>query len=338
MILEVQQELARTGLVARSTAIRHGMTAEEVDRLARTGAWVRVWRGTYTTSELWESMDAYIGQPLVRARAASSHLRIAHALSHDSGALELGIAVLDAPSQPVHVTRPGVVGTRHEHQVTHHKAPYRPEQVVTRGHRAVLDPARTAMDIARSRGLAAGLVAADSALAAGTTRAQLRAAHEAMPCWPGVTIARRVADLADAGSDSAGESLTREVLLELGHRPQTQLGLTDDGRTVWCDLLVGRHVIEFDGRQKYDDVRVLWEEKLRQDFVQRFRLGLSRVVWADLVGPRRAQLARRLDEDIRATTSLWGSDVSDLAAYRPRQQRRRPPGPRILGPDGRWLV
>lgn len=323
----VQAELGRHGLICRRTALKVGMSGPEIDRLVRVGEWVTVWRGTYVPAEVWHELDDYVGKPLRRARAASAHMLSPHVMSHDSAALELGIAVLDAPAQPVHVTRFGVVGSRHRHGVKHHKAPFTPEQLVElENGRMALDAARTVADIARDRGFEAGLVAADSAMNHGVTRAQLSAAVEAMECWPYVRVVRRVVSLADPGADSAGETLTRVLLMELGHSPQTQFGLTDGRRLAWCDLRVGRHVIEFDGRLKYGvrdgaDTRRLWEEKQRQDFIQGHRLGVSRVVWADLHAARRAQTRSRLDREIRATQELFGSDIADLAPFRPAGPR-----------------
>lgn len=325
----VLAELGRTGLVTRRCAVKHGMAGVEIDRLVRAGQWVAVWRGVYALAEVWDSLDAYVGRPLYRSRAASAHMLTPHVMSHDSAALELGIAVLDAPAQPVHVTRFGVVGSKHRHGVKHHKAPFVPEQLVLLDDgRAVLDRARTVADIARDRGLEAGVVAADSAMNSGVSRAALRAAIDPMQCWPYVLVVRRVVELADPGAESAGESLSRLILVELGHDPQTQFGLSDGRRRVWCDLRVGRHIIEFDGRAKYagSDLQSVWEEKERQDLIQGFRLGVSRVVWADLWSPRRAETKRRLDREIRATHDLWGSDISDLTPFLLR-------GPR---PGSRW--
>ena len=127
-----------------------------------------------------------------------------------------------------------------------------------------------------------------------------------MRSWPHVTWARDAVDLADPGSDSVGESLARLLVIELGlGRPQTQFGLTDGGRVAWCDLRIGRHVFEFDGKLKYHRPEdggvateraeeVVWREKQRQDWVCGFKLGMSRIVWADLWGDARRRALGRL--------------------------------------------
>ena len=328
----VQGELACKGLVTRRFAVKAGMEGAEIDRLVRRGVLVKVWRGVYTTSELWDALDEYVGRPRLRHRAACAHLYCPHVLSHDTAALELGLSVLDAPAQLVHVTRFGVVGTRHRHGVKHHKAPYEPSQLVLLDdERVALDPARTVADISRDRGLEAGLVAADSAMSGGLSRDALWAAVEPMTNWPYVHVVRRVIALADPGGETPGETLTRLMLIEMGHAPTTQFGLTDGRRTVWCDLRVGRRIIEFDGRAKYsidgvaDDQR-LWDEKERQDFITGFRLDVSRLVWADLFGERRRETMRRLDRQIQQSHRVLGSDVGDLESFivrgpRPRRSR-----------------
>lgn len=60
--------------------------------------------------------------------------------------------------------------------------------------------------------------------------------------------------LADPGAESWLESEGRLLVIGLGiGRPQTQFGLTAEGRTGWCDLRVGRQVFEVDGALKYDE-------------------------------------------------------------------------------------
>ena len=313
-------------LLSRRQALEAGASTTEIDRWVRTGRWVNVRRGIYALREFWDGLDEWRGQPLYAARAASLAMTRPHVMSHDSAALEHGLEVLLPKQSLVHVTRRGVLGSRVEHGVKHHKAPYRPAQVLTVDGRRVLDMARTVADIARDRGLEAGLVTADSALRAGVTRAQLHEATVAMRNWPGVTVTRDVADLADDGAENAAESLARKLVTDLGHgRPQTQFGLSDGRRTVWCDLRLGRHCFEFDGALKYrttergglstDPERTLWEEKQRQDFIGGFKLGVSRIVWADLWGEARERALERLEREYLDTCRRWGTSIEDLAPF-----------------------
>jgi hypothetical protein len=212
-----------------------------------------------------------------------------------------------------------------------------PWQVVTPDGVPTLDPARTACDIAREtggpEGLQRGVVAIDAVLHSGTTRAQVEEAMAAMSCWPHVRVVRESLALADAGSESVLETLTRMMLVELGLGPvQTQLGLSRGGRTAYADLRVGRHLFECDGLVKYrpraeggladDPTAALVEEKRREDFLRSFRLGVTRVEWTDCQPANRAASMRRWAREIAASDERYGRDLGDLAPY--VVTRRRP--------------
>lgn len=323
---------AHGNLMTRRAAVAAGISVAQIDEWVRRGAWVAPRRSVYALASFWESLDERHGRPLFLSRAASLAMKKPHLRSHDSAALEHRMQILRPRPFLVHVTRPGVVGSRTEHGVKHHKAPFRPDQAVAVDGWPVLDPARTAADIAREHGLQHGVVAFDSALRVGATSRDIARAVEPMRCWPGVTVVRAAADLADPGAQNVAESLGRLLVTELGFgRPETQFGLTDGRREVWCDLRLGRHMFEIDGRLKYepaaaggyaeDPAAALWDEKLRQDFVTGFKLGVSRIVWADFWGSRREEALVRLRREYLDTQARFGVAVDDLAPYR----IRRPP-------------
>jgi len=313
--------------VLRRQALRAGLAPLEIDRQVRAGEWVAVRRGVYVTSLLWDSLDEFVGRPRMRAMAASRNMFAFHALSHDSAALMHGIEILAASPELVHVTRHGVLGSRTKHGVKHHKAPHRPGQLLEIGGIWVLDQARTVVDIGREHGRRYGVPAADSYLRHGFPRSDLWSAVEPMRCWPGVTEARASVDLADGRADNPAESLGRLMATELGEgEVEPQFGLTDGRRTVWCDLRIGRHVIEVDGRVKYrpvdeggladvDPGEVLWREKQRQDFVCGFKLGVSRVTFVDLLPTNWKSTKRRVHRELLDTRARFGSTIDDLAPY-----------------------
>jgi len=327
------------GLVLRRQVLAAGGTEQQVAGLVRSGDWVVVRRGVYTSRALWESLDEYQGRPRLRAWAASLNMDQPHVLSHESSALAHRMQILRPNPWLVHVTRFGVQGCRKRHGVCHHLAPFTPDQIVEIEGVPTFDMARTAVDIARSHGqrdgLRYGLVACDSAMRAGTTRAELEAAVAPMVNWPNVTVARQAVDLAIPDSDSAAESLGRLLLITLGHDDiKAQFGLTDGGRRVWVDLRVGRHLVEIDGKVKYrpveaggvserDPYEALWDEKLRQDWLADFRLGMTRLVWDDLMPRRWRATQDRVARDIAATNARYGRDITDLAPYVIREPRRR---------------
>jgi hypothetical protein len=327
------------GLVLRRQARHAGLTDEQVDRLVATGAWVTVRRGVYTTSAHWEILDERRGRRLLRAWAASLNMSMPHVLSHESAALAHDMPILWPSRWHTHVTRFGVTGCRTRHGVCHHLAPFEPHQIVDVEGVPTFDMARTAVDIRQEPWPEAGaqvrVVACDSAMRAGVTRAELEAALAPMKSWPNVTIARTSVAMADPGSDSVGESLGRLLVAGFGvGEVQTQFGLREGRRTAWVDLRVGRHLVEFDGKVKYqrtedgglaegDPGRVLWEEKQRQDWLCGFKLGMSRLVWDDVMPPAWAATERRVMREVMDTRARFGDDLSDLQPFIIREPRRR---------------
>ena len=313
------------GLITRRQALDTGMSGSLVDGMVRTGRWVPVRRGVYMPAEVWEALDAYDGRPRACARAAHLTMRAAHVLSHESAARELGLAILRPDEELIHVTRRGVRGGRTEHGVKHHLAPYQQDQVVEVEGVPVLDAARTAADIAREHGYVHGVVACDSARQLGVGLGALWTAVEPMTCWPDVTVIRACIQDSDPGAESVGETLGRLLLREIGLGPvQTQFELRDETGWARCDMRVGRQLFEFDGHKKYlrqdrgglavvDPDEVVWREKQREDWLRGYRLGMSRLVWADYWGARREVAKERVRREYEATCAAYGTDVSDLA-------------------------
>lgn len=329
------------GLITRPQAHRAGIDDQEIQRLVRTHVWQRVARGVYAENSVVESAKTHAQRRCLIDAAMSLRISAPHVWSHHSAAHLAGIAVLNEPQPLTHVTRPGIVGSHNRRAVKHHRAPHLADQVIELEGVRLLDPARTALDITREHGYRQGLVATDSALRLGTSPTELARARAMMDCWPGSTVMDHVLADASADADSVGETLARILVESLGFgRPLLQLGLTADGRTVWCDLCLGRHVFEFDGKVKYqrideggfssgDPAETLWFEKTRQDFITGFKMGVSRIVWSDCVGPGVDAARRRLAREYRDTCARFGTDTTDLSAYRPRGPRPLPRQTRV---------
>ncbi|WP_244929813.1 type IV toxin-antitoxin system AbiEi family antitoxin domain-containing protein [Nocardioides sp. W7] len=321
-----------TGLVTRRAALDQGIAAETVDRLVRRGEWVAVRRGVYARRAYVDARVTRDDRQRLHDDAACLRISGSHVRSHESAAVVLGMPVL-LPGAPVtHVTRADVHGSRHEHGVKHHGAPYRPDQVREIDGIRVLDPARTALDIAREHGAVRGVVAMDSALRRGVSRDDLCQAFSEMRCWPYSTEVRAALDHCDPRSDSVAESLGRLLVARLGRgRPQTQFGLASDGKVAYVDLRIGRHLIEVDGKVKYQRDgpagrtadEVVWDEKLRQDWLCGFKLGMSRLTWTDVYGPGQAAALVRLEREVSDTEARFGTDITDLAPYIVPRPRRR---------------
>lgn len=313
--------LTNHGLLTNRRAIEAGLAETDIARLLRRGILLRLRRGVYVSAEQWNEADPYRGRPLLRIRAAHLVLQVPHVFSHDSASIIHGMGAPDPRTSLVHVTRERVHGSRLVAGVKHHGAPYHPDQAQLVDGLPVLDPARTAVDMVREHGVRGGLAVCDQALRRGVSRQRLRRTAAVMRSWPGKRAIDVALTSADPGAESWLESLGRQLVLELGiGRPETQFGLTDGRREVWCDLRVGRHVIEVDGSLKYDGstgtapADAVWREKVRQDFITGFKLGMSRLTHADLYhGWEDAK--RRVLREYLDTVSRFGTDISDVTPY-----------------------
>lgn len=321
------------GLVTRGQALSAGYTAQEIRGLTRPdGEWVIVRRGVYLRRDLWDAAGDWSDKPLLRALAAHLVMERPHVLSHTSAGLLHRLPMLHPGNDLIHVTRPGVTGSRTRHGVKHHLAGFRPEQVVTIDGVEALDLARTAVDIGRELGYQHGLVACDAALQRGITKTELQSTLDVMTDWPHVTKARAAVEDSNPGAESIGETLAREVVQSLGLGPvQTQFSVQVPGAVHFVDMRVGRHLIEFDGKVKYlgrdaggladrAPEEVVWLEKQRQDAICAEGYGMSRLVWGDVWGAARRQTADRLRREIERTTQRFGTELP--AGYTPVTRRR----------------
>lgn len=328
------------GLVTRRQAVEAADYSErELRSLTRVGGpWVVVRRGVYVERELWESADEHVGRMVMRDRAAELVMTMRHLLSHDSAARAHGMDLLRPRLPLVHVTRKGLGGGRTEHGVKHH---YTREWLpaVTADGRRVTTVARTALDVAREHGFESGAVACDWAMAMGVSRAELARELEEMECFPYISAARAAVQFADPGAESIAETLGRILVHELGIGDvETQFPVSlDDGRVVWCDLRVGCHVFEVDGKVKYFRPQqggianrpageVVWDERTRQNLVCARGLGASRIIWDDFWGDSRRRARRRLADEYAVTVRRFGTELpEDLARFaREARARRRP--------------
>ncbi len=319
------------GLVTRRQAIEAGYSERELRTLTSvSGAWVVVRRGVYVERSLWDALDPHGARMGLRDRAAHLTMTQPHVLSHDSAARAQQLPLL-RPRQPlVHITRAGVGGSRTEHGVKHHLGKRTPTVEVADG-LPVTGVARTVIDLGREHGLAASVVACDAALAGGLSLLDLHGELLVQRSWPGITVARAAVALADAGAETPGESLARLFVHELGiGEPQTQFPVRVGGRVFWTDMRVGCHVIEFDGRFKYNRPdeggladrpagEVVWEEKKRQQLICSLGLGMSRLVWDDFWGEARPRARARVLAEYAVTLARHGDVLPEHLARTARE-------------------
>lgn len=282
----LQTSLRQGGVFTARQARAVGYSHDELRSLASAdGSWVRVRRGVYALAETaaaWSDLD----RQLAADKAASLNMTTAHLLSHDSAARLLGLPLVWTKDLLIHITRPGVEGTRTAGGVRHHLGRMPPGSLTVGGFPAT-DLARTVLDLGREHGLVTGVCAADQALRRGVLPEDFQRELTHMGHWPHIRRARRAVLAADAGAESPAETLGRVILTSLGRgEVRTQFpfpGLNAHG-SVWADLLLGSLVVEIDGRLKYGNGDgVLWEEKLRQHGIERHPVLVERLVWEEVL-------------------------------------------------------
>lgn len=300
-------DIARVGHddahLLRADLTRMGMSDADVRRSRRAGEVTRLFRGAYVTERDRERDHLERG----RVVAALDPRRFTGPLPIVTGpaaALLHGLPLLRRPPRAIHVLRRTVSGPSSRGLLRQTGWAADVDTTSVDGVPVVL-PARAVLDTARLMGVADGVVAADAALRCGavgpddlgTVTADLRGLR-------GVARARRCASLADARSESVGESWSAVVLDDAGIPTPERQEIFRDARGIvgrvdfWWP---GQRVVgEFDGRVKYgrslsggrSPEDVLWDEKRREDRLR--ALGLTVVRWtaADLHAP--TSLIRRL--------------------------------------------
>lgn len=211
--------------------------------------------------------------------------------------------------------------------MVHHEGRIDNDDVVEVDGRLTLMPRLCVWQVATSTTQRGALVVMDSAL---NTHAiddeQLASAAVEYASWPGARSAALVARLADGDAESAGESLARFLCYEQHlPKPRLQYVVHDEhgvavARTdlAWLDYA---HVGEFDGMVKYTRGRrdgestsdVVVREKRREDLVRRQRLGMSRLIWANVLAPRARGTGVWVWRDLQQSASLYRRNRTVIA-------------------------
>lgn len=281
--------------ITTAEASRLGLTDNDLRGLVHRGLLERIARGVYIcpgplTTPTQRHLCAV--RALLRARPQL-------AASHISAAVVHRLPVLRADLGHLHLTHRGQISrTRCRAAYTVHRRPF-PDAFVVADGVSVVTPALAVLGTVLVAGIPSGVSAADEALRRElTTREQLEECLELMRHTPGLGAARHVVAHASPTAESAGESLARLVLIDLGYVVVPQLRIVgEDGRFVArVDFYLPELgvVVEFDGRIKYeghDGAAALAAEKQREDGIRALGYGMARLVWADLFHPARVRAA-----------------------------------------------
>jgi very-short-patch-repair endonuclease len=170
-----------------------------------------------------------------------------------------------------------------------HTTPYTDADIVTIGNLRVTSLERTVVDCAMVLTYQQALVLMDHALRLGADLALMDAMAKALPGRRGIRNLRQALINADPRSESAGETLTRELLARLNlPMPEPQVEVNSRaGRYrldfAWKDQKVA---LEFDGKVKYFEYKptaeVLYQERQRENALTEDGWKFVRVKWQDL--------------------------------------------------------
>lgn len=240
---------------------------------------------------------------LIAMRALATSATRPVRFSHRSAAVGRDLAVVGKHLAGLHVTvdRPG---DRYLEGVASHVFALRDEEIEEVGGLLLVTPGRAVVDVASAGTFVEGVVTADAALAAGLPHEMLQLAVDLAGPRRSWRQVARVVEFADGDSGSAGESVSRVTMDDLGLKPVLQKRLYDGRGFIGTgdfhfpeEDVIG----EFDGLVKFLDPRFAaegggrkaYDEKVREDRGRRVTKGWGRWGWKE------AWSARMLGEILR---------------------------------------
>jgi very-short-patch-repair endonuclease len=276
--------------------LRLGLNSRGIKALVDSGELRRLRYGCYVRESRWNALGAR-GQAKARI-VAHAHGTLTTSTrgfvySHLSAARLHGLFLWGVEDK-VHVLHPVRPSSdRWGKDVRGHTESYREDDVVeVQGLRAT-SLERTISDCARMLSYPKALVIMDHGLRLGADISTLSNMAAASAGRRGIRTLRKALDNADTRSESAGETLTRELLQRLRIKPpQPQFEVQSR---------LGRHrmdfawdeeklALEFDGRTKYFDYKptdeVIFQERRREKALVEEGWRFIRVEWQDLFQER----------------------------------------------------
>jgi hypothetical protein len=289
-------------IVARELRAR-GEQTRSLEHGVRSGIFVRIRPGVYAVSAEWHPAD-----PRDRHRAAMDALLATSArvpvFSHESAALVHGIPVIGSWPAVPHIIASDS-GHRPAVNLVAHR-PRHPWLIEMVGDVMATTRECTAINLAASRSLAAGVAALDHAIATGSSKEALAGVIEEWRPFHGVRKALRALEIATGLAETPLESISLVPIALAGFEPpEQQVVVVARGRRYRLDFFWRRHGVvgEADGRGKYLTAADLWEEKTREDAIRSLDLGFARWGWDEaLAGP--PVVARLLEAGLRVGPPL----------------------------------
>lgn len=302
--MDAQLPFDDAGVVAVDEAARAGVGPRELRLLVRAGALRHLSRGWYAVGSLKTPEAIH----LARLRALERTYAGTAAASHHTELLRLGLPTFRADLGTVHLVRTDPSRQQRSRPgVRVHGAPP-PEALLPSGR---VRPELAVVQHGLTGSGVGALCAADAALRAGMMSPEgLAQAVKWVHRHPRSAHIAAFVALADARSESVGESRLRHVFHLIGVRATPQVTIRDGGFVAIVDFLLDSElvVVEFDGLVKYGREQptgrmpagrdALVAEKRREDRLRELGYVVIRVIWSEL--DDLAALAKR----IRAAIAL----------------------------------
>ncbi|WP_353987326.1 hypothetical protein [Ruicaihuangia caeni] len=311
---------AGRGLTTTRRLHDFGLTDRDIERCVANKVLARVRRGVFADFATFSQLDSR-ERHVLRFRAEALSMRSAPVASHLTAAALHGPPIIDGWPDAVHVADFGARGGSGWPGRVTHRAGEEVEPVDIDGMLAT-PLSRTVVDLARILPFASALAVVDAALRgdrgnsargvlAGAapprrpvSRAELLAELATSSRRLGTQRALRAVEAGDPLAESAGESLSRGRMIELGFViPQLQVRFGDiEGGSAIVDFYWEglRAIGEFDGMVKYSRslelegrtaADVVVREKRREDALRRRVAAFHRWTWADAIAaPKFARL------------------------------------------------
>lgn len=269
-----------------------GLSSRTTRQLVEDGSLIRPRRGCYVRGSWWTGLTPGVRSHLlihVHAHGTLTTSAGGFVYSHTSGARLHRLNLWKADDR-IHLTQKSSPS-----KISHGADVVAHTRKLARGDMSFVaglpctSLERTVVDCSLMFNVRQSLVLVDHACRKGADLAELRHRCAELTGRNGVTALRRALDLADPRSESAGESLTRELLVRLKLElpvPQFEVR-TPIGRHrldfAWPNRKVA---LEFDGRSKYFEYHptneVLFEERRREKALMEDGWTFIRLEWKDL--------------------------------------------------------
>ena len=286
-------QLPATGNLWRTDQLRTaGLNSRAVRRLVSSGKLVRLRYGCYIRGEVWEKQSASLRSlQLIHAHAFGTLTTSngGFVYSHTSAARLHGLFLWNVDDVIHLLFRVRPSRERLGSDIRGHIRPYTEADVVTFGSLRATSLERTIVDCALMLGYRQSLILMDSALRLGADAGLMQAAADGLAGYRGIRNLRAALASADARAESAGETLTRELITRL-KLPKAEAQVEVRSRVGWHRLDFAwkdkKVALEFDGKVKYFDYKptaeVLFQERRREKALTEDGWLFVRVEWKDL--------------------------------------------------------